>query len=96
MLWLEKFVLPDDEEEWRLAQKRRAENGGAFGYLENGYPCGLFPQKGLRELDFEPITILCGGNGCFVKDLLPDFEYDLGLIHSGLEDFTRRGVWNQD
>ena len=28
MLWLEKFVLPDDEEEWRLAQKRRAENGG--------------------------------------------------------------------
>lgn len=79
MLWLEKFVLPDDEEEWRLAQKRRAENGGAFGYLENGYPCGLFPQKGLRELDFEPITILCGGNGSGKSTLLHAVAQKLSL-----------------
>ena len=67
MVYLEKFILPDDEEEYRIAAARRAENGG---YLENGYPCMLFPQKGLRELDFEPITILYGGNGSGKSTLL--------------------------
>lgn len=61
MVYLEKFMFPDEEEEYALARRRMAENGG---YLDNGYPCGLFPKKGLRELDFEPITILYGGNGC--------------------------------
>lgn len=28
------------------------------------YPFTLFPQKGLTKLEFEPITILSGGNGC--------------------------------
>ena len=36
MIWLEKFILPDGEEEWSIAEKRRAEKGGACGYLENG------------------------------------------------------------
>ncbi len=79
MIWLEKFILPDGEEEWSIAQKRRAENGGAFGYLENGYPCGLFPQKGLSELDFEPITILYGGNGSGKSTLLHVIAEKLAL-----------------
>lgn len=70
MLYLEKFILPDDEQEYAIAQKRRAENGGAFGYLENGYPCMLFPGRGLYELDFEPITIFYGGNGSGKSTLL--------------------------
>lgn len=70
MIWLEKFVLPDAEREWQIARKRREENGGAFGYLENGYPCGLFPERGLGELDFEPITLLYGGNGSGKSTLL--------------------------
>lgn len=54
-------------------------------------------KKAFEDVAGMPLKgILCGGNGRFVKDLLPDFEYDLGLIHSGLEDFTRRGAWNQD
>lgn len=70
MVYLEKFVLPDEDEEARLANARREENGGALGYLENGYPCMLFPQRGLRELDFEAITIFYGGNGSGKSTLL--------------------------
>ncbi len=70
MLYLEKFVLPDEDREAEIANRRRAENGGALGYLENGYPCGLFPPRGLAELDFEPITILYGGNGSGKSTLL--------------------------
>lgn len=67
MIYLEKWTLPDDEEEYNIARARREQNGG---YLDNGYPCMLFPEKGLRELDFEPITILYGGNGSGKSTLL--------------------------
>ena len=70
MLYLEKFVLPDEDREAKIANIRRAENGGALGYLESGYPCMLFPQRGLSELDFEPITIFYGGNGSGKSTLL--------------------------
>lgn len=70
MLWLEKFILPDEEGEWRLARRRMEQNGGAFGYLDNPYPCGLFLKKELTELDFAPVTVLCGGNGSGKSTLL--------------------------
>ncbi len=70
MVYLEKFILPDEDREAEIANRRREENGGALGYLENGYPCMLFPQRGLKELDFEPITIFYGGNGSGKSTLL--------------------------
>ena len=76
MVYLEKFILPDEEEEYRIAAARRAQNGG---YLENGYPCMLFPKKELRELDFEPVTMLCGGNGSGKSTLLNLISLRLGL-----------------
>ena len=34
------------------------------------YPYRIFPDKGLTRLDFAPVTILCGGNGCGKTTLL--------------------------
>lgn len=79
MVYLEKFVFPGGEQEYAIARKRMAENGGAFGYLDNGYPCGLFPQRGLSELDFEPVTIVCGGNGSGKSTILNIVAEKLGL-----------------
>lgn len=70
MVYLEKFILPDEEEEYSIARKRMEENGSAFGYLDNPYPCGLFTSRGLRELDFERVTVLYGGNGSGKSTLL--------------------------
>ena len=57
MLYLKEFsLLPKEREEsFFIALKRTC--------YSTAYPFGLFPQKGLTRLEFEPVTILSGGNG---------------------------------
>lgn len=61
MVFLEQFRFPDKEEinQWLKAN----------AYATNGYNSDIYPfmqtiEMGLYTLDFEPITLLCGGNGC--------------------------------
>ena len=70
MVYLDKFIIPDAEQEERIIQRRMAENGGALGYIDNIYPCGLLSKKELSRIDFEPLTILYGGNGSGKSTLL--------------------------
>lgn len=58
MLYLEKFIFPDYENDNILD----VENKGPF-YDEHSYPFHLTSDMNLWSLDFEPITILYGGNG---------------------------------
>ncbi|MDE6339623.1 MAG: AAA family ATPase [Muribaculaceae bacterium] len=58
MLYLKKFVFPDMEHDTLYFDQPR----GSF-YDENCYPFHITSDKGLWALDFEPITILYGGNG---------------------------------
>lgn len=77
-MYLERFVLPIDDER-RILSERMEQNGGKqYGYIDNSYPCGLFSEKGLREINFERVTILYGGNGSGKSTLL-------NLIASKLE-----------
>lgn len=69
MTYLERFELPIDKEE-ELLITRAAQNGGRYGYIDNPYPCGLFKEKKLQEINFERITILYGGNGSGKSTLL--------------------------
>lgn len=68
--FIEKFILPDKKQEEFMIRQRMDENGGAFGYIDNIYPCGIFAKKELSELDFSNITILYGGNGSGKSTLL--------------------------
>lgn len=70
MVFLDKFMLPNAEQEEIIIRSRMAENGGVFGYIDNIYPCGLFAKKELTRIDFEPLTILYGGNGSGKSTLL--------------------------
>ncbi|ADI00428.1 AAA family ATPase [Salisediminibacterium selenitireducens] len=55
--YMEQFDFPDaDREADRLMTERRTCH-------DTYYPFQVMSQKGLARLDFEPITILCGGNG---------------------------------
>lgn len=65
-MFLERFTLPISEEEELLAI-RSSKNGG---YIDNPYPCGLFSEKRLSEIDFRKITIFYGGNGSGKSTLL--------------------------
>ncbi|MFE9275917.1 AAA family ATPase [Paenibacillus glucanolyticus] len=68
-MYLDKFILPIDEES-SLIQQRMVENGGEFGYIDNTYPCGIFSKSQFSELSFSKITILYGGNGSGKSTLL--------------------------
>ena len=70
-MFLESFTLPTEDGEYSIARERMVQNGGpSFGYLENGYPCGIFPKKGLERILFDRITIFYGGNGSGKSTLL--------------------------
>ncbi len=73
-IYLEKFTLPVDWED-RMINDKILNNGG---YIDNTYPCRLFSEKGLTQIDFAPITIIYGGNGSGKSTLL-------NLISSKLE-----------
>ncbi|MBE5926170.1 MAG: ATP-binding cassette domain-containing protein [Lachnospiraceae bacterium] len=68
-MYLDRFVLPIENEEYMIL-KRMSENGGMYGYIDNIYPCGLFAEKQLHEINFDKITILYGGNGSGKSTLL--------------------------
>ena len=69
-MYLERFVLPINKER-RMLEERMEHNGGPkFGYIDNPYPCGLFSSKGLREINFDKVTIFYGGNGSGKSTLL--------------------------
>ncbi len=38
-------------------------HGSDDSYADTYYPFQIFPSKELSRIDFEPITIFCGGNG---------------------------------
>ena len=62
MKYLESFRLAseDEEREYIVLGSRKA---GRQCYSSNTYPFKIFPFKGIERLDFEPITIIYGGNG---------------------------------
>lgn len=57
MVYLSHFAFPDIEREYdfSMAQKRTC--------YDTFYPFFVLSKHGLRMLDFEPVTILYGGNG---------------------------------
>ena len=50
-MYLESFALPIDRED-DLLREKAAYNGGMNGYIDNPYPCDLFVQKQLYEIEF--------------------------------------------
>lgn len=58
MIYLETFRFPEKDEEFDffMSVKRTC--------YDSYYPFGVLSEKQLRQIDFEPVTILYGGNGC--------------------------------
>lgn len=85
MIYLENFTLRSElEENMELALEKRH-------YISNNYPYHLFSSKGLKKVDFEPVTIFYGGNGSGKSTLLniiACFLHASGSSSSG-EMFTK-------
>ena len=57
MIYLDHIIFPDEDAEWRF---RASLQRTCYQTL---YPFYVLSQAGLGRIDFEPITILYGGNG---------------------------------
>lgn len=73
MLYLSSFSFPDSEREFDffLQQKRTCH--------DSYYPFQILSKRGFARLDFEPITILYGGNGSGKTTAINVIAETLGL-----------------
>ena len=87
MIYLSRFTFPDGDREFdfRLTVKRTC--------YDTLYPFGVLSAKGLRELEFEPLTVLYGGNGSGKTTALNVMAEKLSLTRDALynrSDFFER------
>lgn len=73
MKYLEQFQFPDEDAEFAFAMKIKRTCYDSF------YPFQVLSKKGFYRMDFEPITILYGGNGCGKTTALNVIAGKLGL-----------------
>lgn len=73
MIYLRSFTFPDAEREtdFTMAVKRTC--------YASFYPFGVLSRHGFSRVDFEPVTILCGANGCGKSTALNVIARKLGL-----------------
>ena len=73
MVYLEQFRFPgiEQEENFNMGLKRTC--------YDTIYPFFILSKHGLRVLDFEPVTILYGGNGSGKTTALNVIAEKLGL-----------------
>lgn len=60
MVYLRRFALPAPGSETRFLTDNRESRRTCYG---SRYPFGVFLSRAVPTLEFEPVTILCGGNG---------------------------------
>lgn len=89
MVYLSVFEFPDIEEEYDFMFGLKAT------CYDTVYPFQILSKNGLRRLDFEPVTILYGGNGSGKTTALNVICEKLGLQRDSLynrsnffEDYT--------
>lgn len=89
MIYLSSFQFPDIEEEYDFLFRLKRT------CYDTAYPFQILSKHGLRRLDFEPITILYGGNGSGKTTALNVISEKLGLKRDSLynrsnffEDYT--------
>ncbi len=89
MVYLSRFSFADKEQEYDLFFSLKKTCYDTF------YPFGILSRNGFRVLDFEPITILYGGNGSGKSTALNVIAEKLGIKRdtlcnrsSFMEDYT--------
>jgi len=70
--YLKKFHMPSDDTEHNVL------SGVKMTCFNNFYPFGTLPED-FRNLDFSPLTILYGGNGCGKTTILNLIAEKLGI-----------------
>ena len=81
-MYLTQFDFPGESAENKYITDFRSTCWDSF------YPFGVFPQRELENVKFEPITIFCGGNGSGKTTALNVIAEKLGLHRDSLFNRT--------
>ena len=81
MIYLKKFTLLDELEEHEIVCDEETRK-----IFNNYYPLHLFPNKSLKNIDFDEITIFCGGNGSGKTTLINIISEKLNASRKSLID----------
>ena len=73
MLYLSRFEFPTEDREWAFFMGVKRQCYNTF------YPFKVLSGRGVTELEFEPVTILYGGNGSGKTTALNVIAQSLGL-----------------
>ncbi len=76
MLYLSSFSFPGEVAEYSFRLHSPIAKMTCF---QSMYPFGVLPQRELEGIDFRPVTILYGGNGCGKSTVLNVIAERLGL-----------------
>ena len=79
MKYLESITFPNEDEEYSYLWQPVGKIDMQCYSSTNVYPFKLFPQKELERLDFEPITVIYGGNGSGKSTILNLIAEKLGV-----------------
>ena len=82
MIYLKSFTFPNEDREFRfiLSIKRKC--------YDSFYPFRILSKNDLRQIDFEPITILYGGNGSGKSTALNVIAEKLSITRESLYNRT--------
>lgn len=80
-MYLKRFGLPKVSQESLFLSKNPESKRTCYG---SRYPFGVFLNRSVPTLEFEPITILCGGNGSGKTTLLNLIGEKLGLARKSI------------
>ena len=84
MLYLKNFTFPDAEEEQEFFYKMMFRQTCYDLY----YPFQLLPLRGFERIDFDPVTILYGGNGSGKSTVLNIIAEKTGVQRESLYNKT--------
>ena len=74
MIYVSEFTFPERERETDFFFDIRRTCYDSF------YPFGILSKHQFRRIDFEPVTILCGGNGTGKSTALNVIAEKIGLL----------------
>ena len=82
MIYLKSFIFPDEDREFKfiLSIKRKC--------YDSFYPFRILSKNDIRQIDFEPITILYGGNGSGKSTALNVIAEKLSITRESLYNRT--------
>jgi len=84
MKFIERFDLVNEEENIDFVKKIKNSYSD-----DEWFPLGFFNKKGLKQIDFEPVTIFYGGNGSGKSTLLNVIAENMGLLRRSDVSVTR-------